>query len=94
MSLCLFEDVVFAMDGISYSPRSIQGHIDTCAEKGKPLTSPMTGERMEPMLVPNVMARAMVLDYVQEKKRVLESKRRGKGGGGLGGGRGGREVSR
>jgi len=46
LSLCLFEDVVMAMDGISYSRQSIQAHIDFCKEKGKPLTSPMTGEGM------------------------------------------------
>ena len=77
LSLCLLEDVVIAMDGISYSRRSIQAYIDYCAEKGKPLTSPMTGEKMEGMLVPNVMARAMVLNYVQKKKEELESKRGG-----------------
>jgi hypothetical protein len=64
----LFEDVVMAMDGISYSRKYIQAHIDFCKERGKPLTSPMTGEGMEEFLVPNVMARRMVLDHVQEKK--------------------------
>ena len=34
---------------------------------GKPLVSPMTNEPMEPLLVPNVMARRMVSDYVQAK---------------------------
>lgn len=44
LSLCLFEDAVVAMDGITYSRKSIQAHIDFCVEKGMPLTSPMTGE--------------------------------------------------
>lgn len=90
LSLCLLEDVVIAMDGISYSRRSIQAHIDYCVEKGKPLTSPMTGERMEGMLVPDVMGRSM--EYVQGKKRESGSKRGGHGGGRRGGGEGGREV--
>jgi len=83
--VCLFEDLVMAMDGISYSRQSIQAHIDFCEEKGKALTSPMTGEGMEESLVPNVMARRMVLEYVQEKK--VEWDRGKRGGRGRGGGR-------
>lgn len=91
LSLCLFEDVVMAMDGISYSRHSIQAHVDFCKEKGKALTSPMTGEMMEPTLVPNVMARRMVSEYVRGKTRELERKKEERGGGRRGGG-GGREV--
>jgi hypothetical protein len=49
--LCLMEDAVVAEDGTCYSRNSIQEHIDFCEKKGKPLTSPMTSETMEPRLV-------------------------------------------
>ena len=87
VSLCLLDDAVVAMDGITYSRKSIQAHIDFCKETGKPLTSPMTGERMEAMLVPNVLIRRIVSEYVQKKMRL-----EGREGAGAGGGGGGKEV--
>jgi len=93
LSLFLFEVAVIAQDGITYSRHSIQAHVDFCKEKGKPLMSPMTGEMMEPTLVPNVIARRMVSEYGREKEMEVGRKRKEEeGGGGRGGGGGGREV--
>jgi hypothetical protein len=92
LSLSLFEDPVIAMDGISYSRGAIQAHLDFCREKGKVLTSPMTGERMEGLLVPNVMARRMVLEYLERSSRWGGGEGEGGRASGGEGGRGGRKA--
>ncbi len=76
ISLCLLEDPVFTSDGQTYSRQCIQDHMDHCARKGKPLTSPMTNLPIEPTLTENVMARRLVSNYVQEKRKELEEMRR------------------
>ncbi len=79
LSLGLLEDPVLAMDGITYSRKSIEQHIDWCASKGKPLFSPMTNEPMDgALLVPIVLVRRMVSEYAQEKRKQLEASKAGR----------------
>ncbi len=60
----LLEDPALAADGQTSSRASIQAHIDWCTEKGKPVTSPMTGEEMEARLVPNGYVRRVVEEFL------------------------------
>ena len=41
---------------------------------GKELRSPKTGLAMQPLFVPNVMARTLVLEYCEAKLRALKAK--------------------
>ncbi len=77
LSLGLLEDPVIAMDGQTYSNASITAHIDHCASKGKPLFSPMSNESMEVGLVPNVLVRRMVSDYLEAKRKEWQEMQQG-----------------
>ena len=65
----LLHDPVVAMDGETYSRTLIQEYIDRRASGRLPLFSPLHGAVMEPRLVPNIMARKLIADYVEKKKR-------------------------
>ena len=65
----VLEDPVIAMDHQTYNRATITQHIDWCVSKGKPVTSPLTNEPMEVDLMPNLLVRRLVSDYVEEKKR-------------------------
>lgn len=39
---------------------------------GRPLTSPKTGETMDPFFLPNRLVRTRVLEYIDEKHKARE----------------------
>ena len=54
---------------LTYSRASIEAHIDYCASKGKPLSSPLTGEEMAPGLMANVLVRRLVCVCAEQKRQ-------------------------
>ena len=66
---CLMTDAVLAMDDCSYQKASLEGHIAHCAAKGLPLTSPLTGESMGAMFMPNQNLRTLVKDYIAQREK-------------------------
>ena len=56
------------------SRSSIEAHFEWCASKGKGLFSPVSNEPMGLALLPNVIVRQLIVDYVQEKQELLNQK--------------------
>jgi hypothetical protein len=69
VGFCLMTEAVLAMDEFSYQKSSLEGHIAHCAAKGLPLTSPLTGEPMGGMFLPNQNLRTLVKDYIYQRQK-------------------------
>ena len=61
--------------------QTIQGHIERCASHGIPLLSPLTGEPMQPELLPARLIHRIVGEYVAEKKEQWRQLQQLQGGG-------------
>lgn len=72
--MCLLtEDPVLASDGFAYSKKGLERWIAHCAAKGRPLTSPKTGEAMDVAYIVNKTHRTLVRGWVEGRK-ALENK--------------------
>jgi hypothetical protein len=72
VAFCLMTEAVLAMDEFSYQKSSLEGHIAHCAAKGLPLTSPLTGEPMGGIFIPNQNLRTLVKDYIAQRETEWE----------------------
>ena len=71
LEMCLLtEDPVVASDGFTYSKKGLEGWIAHCAAKGRPLTSPLTGQRMDAAFMPNMTHRTLVRQWVEKRKAL------------------------
>jgi hypothetical protein len=68
VGFCLMTEAVLAMDEFSCQKSSLEGHIAHCAAKGLPLTSPLTGEPMGGVFMPNQNLRTLVKDYIAQRE--------------------------
>jgi len=71
VGFCLMTEAVFAMDEFSYQKSSLEGHIAHCAAKGLALTSPLTGEPMGGMFMPNQNLRTLVKNYIAQREKEV-----------------------
>lgn len=75
LEMCLMtEDPVVASDGFMYSKKGLERWIAHCAAKGRPLTSPKTGELMEAVFIISKTHRTLVRDWVEGRKAMLGKK--------------------
>ncbi len=63
----LMADPVIAMDGQSYERKAIENWFARLEAKGLPITSPITGERVELVCVPNRALKSMISTYCSEQ---------------------------
>lgn len=75
---------VLAADGVAYEETSIKEWFATCRAKGKEITSPTSGFRMEASTIPNMTHETMILNYIDRKKeeykRLCAEREASKGG--------------
>ena len=69
VGFCFMTEAVLAMDGFSYQKSSLDEHIAHRAAKGQPLTSPLTGEPMGGMFMPNHTLSTVVKDYIGQREK-------------------------
>lgn len=73
LEMCLLtEDPVLASDGFIYSKKGLEKWIAHCKSKGRPLTSPKTGELMNAAYIVNKTHRTLVRDWVEGRKASLK----------------------
>jgi hypothetical protein len=79
VGFCFMTEAVLAMDGFSYQKASLEAYIVHCTARGQALTSPLTGEPMGGMYMPNHTLSTVVKDYIEQKEKewkVLVAQRR------------------
>jgi hypothetical protein len=76
ISLCLLRDPVIAQDEQTYDRKSLEAWIAQCAAKGQPLTSPKNGLVMGPAFLRNQAIRLLVGEYLEQKTKEWEEKKR------------------
>lgn len=68
ISHCLFCDPYVASDGFTYEKKTIEEWVATCANRDLPLTSPTTGDVMEPGMLPNRTLRILCREFLERMK--------------------------
>ena len=72
VGFCFMTEAVLAMDGFSYQKASLEAYIAHCTAKGQALTSPLTGEPMGGMYMPNYTLSTAVEDYIEQNEKEWE----------------------
>lgn len=63
----LMSDPVIAMDGSSYERRAIEQWFARQTEKGQPTTSPITGDAIDAITIPNRTLKGLIESYCKGK---------------------------
>ncbi len=69
VGFCLVTEAVVAMDGFSYQRSSLEKCIAHCSATEQPLISPLTGELMGGIYMPNHNVRTFVIDYIDQLEK-------------------------
>lgn len=73
LTLSLVYDPRIASDGFTYQKRAIERYIKAAKASGEKLVSPMTGEPLADVTIPNHLVRQTVLKYIDQKKWELRT---------------------
>ncbi len=57
--------------------------MDYRARNGLPFASPLTGEEIGTLLIPNIKVKQFLTDYVREKQAILDKLKEGRRRGGV-----------
>jgi hypothetical protein len=76
ISLTLYQEPLLASDGQCYDKSCLMAWIGVCRDNGHNYVSPVTGERLRPVFLPNYHIKAQLEMYVARKMEEWEEMRR------------------